>query len=248
MLFTCFITLQVRAFNLNGAGPFSKVRFARTNGQRMTKPSKNAQKLENKMSVGGKESASIKSSGSGSGGSVQDSEAQLYLIIGVSLGCVCLLLFSGCMVLTLWRRHRVAAKFSTTNASIHHKYQDTSLQLQINNTVYDPDLSQGHHPGHSDSLESSGGGGMHETSFSATEHSLDNGVDQYSQGSTIFMQVLASFQGLTRYDLMTSLQDSFRNLNVTNPSVDGQSLADEYVDEPSGLSWKRRRKSEEILG
>ena len=89
---------------------------------------------------------------------------------------------------------------------------------------------------------------MHETSFSATEHSLDNGVDQYSQGSTIFMQVIASLQGLTRYDLMTSLQDSFRNLNVTNPSVDGQSLADEYVDEPSGLSWKRRRKSEEILG
>merc|ERR1712242_275982 len=174
----------------------------------MTKPSKNAQKLENKMSARGKEPGSIKSTGGGSGGAVQDSEAQLYLIIGVSLGCVCLLLFSGCMVLTLWRRHRVAAKFSTTNAGIHHKYQDTSLQLQINNTVYDPDLSQ--HPGHS--------------------HSLDNGVDQYSQGSTIFMQ------------------DSFRNLNVTNPSVDGQSLADEYVDEPSGLSWKRRRKSEEILG
>merc|ERR1719195_2539351 len=118
--------------------------------------------------MGGKEPGSIKSSGRGSGGAVQDSEAQLYLIIGVSLGCVCLLLFSGCMVLTLWRRHRVAAKFSTTNASIHHKYQDSSLQLQINNTDYDPDLSQ--HPGHSDSLErSGGGGGMHETSFSAAE-------------------------------------------------------------------------------
>ena len=111
MLFKSSISLQVRAFNLNGAGPFSKVRFARTNGQRMTKPSKNAQKLENKMSVGGKESAIIKSSGSG--GSVQDSEAQLYLIIGVSLGCVCLMLFSGCMVLTLWRRHRVGIFITT---------------------------------------------------------------------------------------------------------------------------------------
>ena len=43
-------------------------------------------------------------------------------------------------------------------------------------------------------------------------------------------------------------QDSYRNLNVTQHSVDEESLANEYVDEPSRLSWKRRRKSEEILG
>ena len=179
--------IKVRAFNLNGAGPFSKVRFARTNGQRAEKNSKlpkKSLKLESK-------SVSKKKDSTGDG-EIGDSEARLYLIIGASLGAVCLLLFSGCMGLTLWRRSHVASKFTTDNANIHSKYQDTSLQ--INNTLYDPsipdpdetDLTQ---PRHNDHSQGSDQSPTHETSFSMTDHSMDNRLDQYSQGSTIFMQV-----------------------------------------------------------
>ena len=177
--------IKVRAFNLNGAGPFSKVRFARTNGQRALKSSKSPKKLKSKSVAKTKDKAGD--------GDIGDSEARLYLIIGASLGAVCLLLFSGCMGLTLWRRNHVASKFSTDNANIHNKYQDTSLQ--INNTLYDPslpdqdetDLSQ---PRQGDTSQDSGQSPIQETSFSMTDHSLDNGLDQYSQGSTIFMQVV----------------------------------------------------------
>jgi len=212
--------IKVRAFNLNGAGPFSKVRYARTSGESKSRVKKEPHKMESKLPEKKEEK-------------IEDSDAKLYLIIGIGLGCVCVVLFSVCMGLTLWRRHRVAAKFSSTNANIHNKYQDTSLQISTglqyagDSSLYDNhDMSQRQ----VDRTDTSGDShNYHETSFSVTDHSFDNGLDQYSQGSTAYMQ------------------DSYRNLNVTNPSVGGESLADEYVDEPSGLSWKRRRKSEEIL-
>ena len=178
--------IKVRAFNLNGAGPFSKVRFARTNGKsaRKTSKPKSPKKLESK-------SVAKKKDNTGDG-EIGDSEARLYLIIGASLGAVCLLLFSGCMGLTLWRRSHVASKFSTDNANIHSKYQDTSLQ--INNTLYDPSLPDQDetdltHPRHNDQSTGSDQSPIHETSFSMTDHSMDNRLDQYSQGSTIYMQV-----------------------------------------------------------
>merc|ERR1719195_2494357 len=77
--------IKVRAFNLNGAGPFSKVRFARTNGQRALKSSKSPKKLKSKSVAKTKDKAGD--------GDIGDSEARLYLIIGASLGAVCLLLF-----------------------------------------------------------------------------------------------------------------------------------------------------------
>ena len=122
----------------------------------------------------------------------QDSEAKMYWILGVSLGVLCVLLFSSCMGITLWRRRQVAAKFSTTNQDIHHKYQDTSLQinsgLQFNDSSNpnNYDMTSREVERIDTSLDSQN---VNETSFSVTDYSLDNGIDHYSNGSTVFVQV-----------------------------------------------------------
>lgn len=211
--------IKVRAFNLNGAGPFSKVRYGRTiSKKKKEKKKKSNLKLEEDKSVESNEKK------------VEDEEAKLYLIIGVSLGGVCITLITICSIITYIQRQKSKKKFSSSNAAIHNKYQDTSLQI----TGLQYDLGNRNQ----DSLEltTSGGrtdnntsteSGVHETSFSAsaTDHSLDD----LSQGSTALAQ------------------DSSRNLNFTSITPDGESLAEEYTDEPSRMSWKRRRKSEEIL-
>ena len=218
-----------------GAGPFSKVRYGRTEGTRRERKKDNQdtpvvpRRSEAKLSNERKESD-------------DDSDATIYLILGASLGCVCIVLFSACMVLTVWRRHKTAHKFSSTNADIHQKYQDTSLQISSR-------LQHGH-SFYQDKTDASteSQAAIHETSFTVTDHSADAGIDQYSQGSTVFVQVSTVQYSTARADILNSyFQDSIRNLNVTIPTPDGESLADEYIDEPSRISWKRRRKSEEIL-
>ena len=173
-----YYDIKVRAFNYNGAGPFSQVRAAKTNGKPTDSMSKS--KMEKEKALPSKNEPKLK-----------DTEARQYLIIGVSLGCVCLLLFSLCVGATLWRRHQVAAKFSSTNASIHNKYQDTSLQintsLQYGDTsVYDHQDQRHQDHGGDNSTDSQA---VHETSF--TDYSYEQGLDQYShsQGSTAFIQV-----------------------------------------------------------
>ena len=176
---------QVRAFSIqsNGrAGPASRVMYGRTSGRSKASITKEPQKMETKL-------PKIVESDN------KDSEATMYWIIGVSLGCLCVLLFSGCMGITLWWRRLVAAKFSTTNQDIHHKYQDTSLQinsgLQFGDTSnpnnYDMTSREGERI--NTSLDSQP---VNETSFSVTDYSLDNGLDHYSNGSTVFVQVLES--------------------------------------------------------
>ena len=168
--------LQVRAFNYYGAGPFSKIRYGRTSGtrtdtERQEKRKKKVSRKSDPKQIKRKEDDH------------NDSDAKIYLILGVSLGCVCVVLFSVCMVVTLWRRHKTAEKFSSTNANIHKKYQDTSLQinsrLQYGETEYQDkaDTSQESHQA------------VHETSFTVTDQSYEANIDQYSQGSTVFVQV-----------------------------------------------------------
>ena len=53
----------------------------------------------------------------------------MYLTIGVSLGLICVIGLGACSVLTCIQRRRRSCKFSDSNAAIHSKYQDTSLQI-----------------------------------------------------------------------------------------------------------------------
>jgi len=217
--------IKVRAFNLNGAGPISEVRYGRT----VTKAKKEKKKKHSELKK--KNLKSVKNEKN-----VEDKDKQdlLYLIIGISLGVVCVILITVCSIVTYVQRQKSKKKFSSTNAAIHNKYQDTSLQISglqydIGNRNQDSlELTtSGARTDNNTSTES----GVHETSFSAsaTDHSFDGGLDTSSQGSTALVQ------------------DSSRNLNFTSITPDGESLAEEYTDEPSRMSWKRRRKSEEIL-
>lgn len=214
--------IKVRAFNLNGAGPFSKVRYGRT----VSKVKKEKKKKHSKLKT--EKTKTVDSNEK----KVEDKDATLYLIIGISLGGVCIILITICSIVTYIQRQKSKKKFSSTNAAIHSKYQDTSLQI----TGLQYDLGNQNQ----DSLELTTSGartenntstesGVHETSFSVTDHSFDGGLDDSSQGSTALAQ------------------DSSRNLNFTSITPDGESLTEEYTDEPSRMSWKRRRKSEEIL-
>ena len=171
--------VKVSAFNLNGAGPASKIEFGATKGHRKMREKEKKKKLHRSQ---GKSSTSL----SGSAGN-EDEEDRLYLIIGVSLGCVCVVLFTCCMVLTLCRRQNKPDKFSSSNA-IHAKYQDTALQ--INNRLQGGATEAEEDQARTDtSLESQASHAVHETSFSVTDYSCEAGIDQYSQGSTVFVQV-----------------------------------------------------------
>ena len=92
----------MRAFNYNGAGPFSKVRYGRTAGRRTEKARPEKVKTEKKKKMPRRSDRKESDH--------DDSDAKIYLILGVSLGCVCVVLFSVCMVVTLWRRHKTAEK------------------------------------------------------------------------------------------------------------------------------------------
>ena len=117
--------IKVQAFNMNGGGHYSKVQYGRTNG-----PAKR----------GGRRKAKLKSarpSGSSRGKDFSnedeedlgDDDAAMYLTIGVSLGLICVIGLGACSVLTCVQRRRRSSKFSDSNAAIHSKYQDTSLQI-----------------------------------------------------------------------------------------------------------------------
>ena len=169
--------VKVSAFNLNGAGPASKIEFGATKGHRKTREKEKKRKLDKSRTA-----PSLS-------GSLQEGEEEdrMYLIIGVSLGCVCVVLFTCCMVLTLCRRQNKPDKFSSSNA-IHAKYQDTSLQ--ISSRLQYAGARPEEQERTDTSLESQASPAIHETSFSVTtDHSCEAGMDQYSQGSTVFVQV-----------------------------------------------------------
>ena len=118
---------------------------------------------------------------------VEDKDVAVYLIIGVSLGLVCILGLGVCSVVTCLQRRRRSSKFSDTNAAIHSKYQDTSLQITGRQQDRSLDWSAEEGKGPADNSTESG---VHETSFSVspTDHSFD-GLDDSSQGSTALAQV-----------------------------------------------------------
>jgi len=192
----------------------------------------------------------------------EDGDATLYLIIGCCLGVFFILLISVCSATTLVRRRNIAKKYSETNAAIHSKYQDTSRQISglhnhhsqddeddefegVNTRpgggpVYSTRQDEHNHSTRTDAYTlhdsahfdqpAADVSAEHETSFSATDNSFGGDNSISSQGSTALAQ------------------DSSRNLTGTQSlTPDIQSLQDEYTDEPSRLSWKRRRRSEEIL-
>ena len=110
--------LQVRAFNLNGGGQFSKIQYGRTNG-----------KIKKKKSRKPKQAEKLNAIPTPTGEVVADEDATLYLIIGISLGLICVVGLGVCSVITCLQRRKRSSKFSDTNAAIHSKYQDTSLQI-----------------------------------------------------------------------------------------------------------------------
>lgn len=206
--------VKVRAFNVHGVSPFSLVQYQRTEAREEKKKETLITKL---AAVRTKEEEA------------KDEDVTVYLILGSTLGAIFIVFISICSVVTLLKRRKSSKNFSETNAAIHNKYQDTSLQ--ISGLQYDQDQVEADHlPGdlyHQANDETA----MNETSFSATENSLggENSLDS-SQGSTALAQ------------------DSIRNLTYTQSTTpDIESLQEEYADEPSRVSWKRRRKSEEIL-
>jgi hypothetical protein len=222
--------IKVQAFNMNGGGHYSKVQYGRTNG-----PNKKGKGRKSKLKSS---KASTRDKGFSKEGP-KDDDATTYLTIGISLGLVCVISLGACSVFTCVQRRRRSSKFSDSNAAIHSKYQDTSLQItgqQQENRGMDEaldwrvgDANKG--PPGDTSMES----GVHETSFSVspTDHSYD-GLDNSSQGSTALAQ-----------------DHSRGNLNYTASPAHHldyslESLAEEYTDEPS-IGWKRRRRSEEIL-
>ena len=103
-----------------------------------------------------------------------------------------MILITICSIVTYVQRQKTKKKFSSTNAAIHSKYQDTSLQ--ISGLQYD----LGNRNQDSIELTTSGGRAenntnteseVHETSFSATDHSFDGELDDSSQASTALAQV-----------------------------------------------------------
>ena len=171
--------IKVQAFNLNGAGHYSKMQPGRTNKK------KRKNRGRKKLKLLGLERKKDE---------VEDEDATLYLVIGTSLGLVCVVGLTACSVFTCLKRRRGTSKFSDSNAAIHSKYQDTSLQItgqhqeQTNRGLEEVgewrvgDAAKG---GPDTSTES----GVHETSFSVspTDHSFD-GLDDSSQGSTALAQ------------------------------------------------------------
>jgi len=208
--------IKVRAFNLAGPGPFSIIRYQKTLPRKKRKHRKNKTALQKHEKP-----------------KVEDKDVTLYLIIGVSLGVVTILLITACSVVTYVQRQKSRAKFNETNVAIHSKYQDASLQISQYEGRQNQEQIECRTNGVAMFPVSSQDTGVHETSFSVTDHSFGghDTQDSISQGSTALAQ------------------DSSRNLNYTNSiTPDGASLGhEEYTDEPSRLSWKRRRKSEEIL-
>ena len=52
-----------------------------------------------------------------------------FCFLGSTLGAIFIVFISICSVVTLVKRRKSSKNFSETNAAIHHKYQDTSLQI-----------------------------------------------------------------------------------------------------------------------
>jgi len=239
--------IKVRAFNVHGVGPFSAVQYQRTQKLQKEKPKVSMVSLQSEKTR-----------------EPEDGDATLYLIIGCCLGVFFILLISVCSATTLVRRRNIAKKYSETNAAIHSKYQDTSRQISGLHNHHSQDDEDDEFEGvntrpgggpvystrqdeHNHSTRTDGNAytlhdsahfdqpaadvsAEHETSFSATDNSFGGDNSISSQGSTALAQ------------------DSSRNLTGTQSlTPDIQSLQDEYTDEPSRLSWKRRRRSEEIL-
>ena len=157
-----------------------------------------------------------------------------------------MVLLSVCTAVAVVRRHKYAAKLSASNAEIHNKYQDTSLQVQAVLQSLDKPLcvqisGRQYDTGRADSPSGELERVQHETSFSVTEPSwdgLEDGETECSQGSTALVQDCSDRQ--LNYTLSSGA--------VSPPSPgDTESLAEEYTAEPSRTSWKRRRRSEEIL-
>jgi len=147
----------------------------------------------------------------------------------VTLENICLLFLLTCSILTMLRRRDQGKQFSPDNAAIHHKYQDTALQITTHGNSSCPGLQP--------SSEESGLGLVHETSFSCTH--TDNSLDNLSQGSTALVRdSLSQPRNLNYCDT---------GLEMSRESLQSLAQAEEYTQEPSRMSWKRRRKSEEIL-
>merc|ERR1719420_1100641 len=104
---------------MNGGGHYSKVQYGRTNG-----PAKKRRKAKFKSSR-----PKEKNFGKKDEKDLGDDDAAMYLTIGVSLGLICVIGLGACSVLTCVQRRRRSSKFSDSNAAIHSKYQDTSLQI-----------------------------------------------------------------------------------------------------------------------
>ncbi|XP_023345081.1 interference hedgehog [Eurytemora carolleeae] len=166
--------IKVRAFNVHGVGPFSPVQYART-----LAPETKTKKEVVTAAVEAREP--------------EDEDATLYLIIGCCLGVLVIILISVCSAVTIIKRRKMAKKYSETNAAIHNKYQDTSLQ--ISGLQYQTE--QDEYPqvctrptGHviDSQFQMTYDSGDLETSFSVNDQSYGGDNSISSQGSTALAQ------------------------------------------------------------
>lgn len=228
--------IMVQAFNFHGSSPQSKVMRQKTLRSTVleeidTKANHNRTQVKNDLQ---KRDSDL----------VDDGQVTLYLILAAALVGAVLVLVICCSVAGCVRRNRSRKQFSNTKLAIHEKYLDTSRQISLRQSqqTLQPTPSHSHHAPylHSDQQLYASNSHTAETSFSSP-----NRLSQVMNRSNIGSSSLATLQDMVNRNPNLT-EDSGSELNASY--AEATSLGyEEYTDEPSRTSWKRRRKSEEFV-
>lgn len=191
---------------------------------------------------------------------ISDDQVLLYLVIGAILVGLLLVLIVCCSVVGCIQKRRAHKNMTSSNVAIHEKYLDTARHITLNHSGRGGGLDSHaftyHERFQSDPRLSSTPEDdipTMETSFS-TPNRLSQMLGHSNHQLARSVTLTGDGGGLTPNpnqmgSSMMSCEGSLKNAGeISFQSEDQVSLGyDEYTDEPSRTSWKRRRKSEEIL-
>ncbi|TRY76666.1 hypothetical protein TCAL_10687 [Tigriopus californicus] len=194
---------------------------------------------------------------------ISDHQVLLYLVIGAILVGLLLVLIVCCSVVGCIQKRRAHKNMTSSNVAIHEKYLDTARRITLNHSGRDGGLDShafNYHerfqsdPQLSSTPEDDPPTTM-ETSFSSPNR-LSQMLQHSNQIQLAHSVTTSGEGGLTPHSnvlgssSVVSCEGSLNNNGgeISFQSEDQVSLGyDEYTDEPSRTSWKRRRKSEELL-